>query len=309
MGRRRRSTPGLDGLLLLAKPAGPTSHDQVAVARRLFGQPRLGHAGTLDPPAAGLLLLCLGRATRLLEFLVGHDKTYHGELVFGRATTTYDDHGETTAEADASALTAAQLQAALLNFVGALEQVPPPVSAKKIDGVRAHRLVRAGQTPELPAVPIRIDRLDLLDFTPGPAAIARVRVRCSTGTYIRALAHDLGAALGVGGHLRGLVREAVGPFTLAEATTLDTLATLDPAGRRAALRPLRDCLGDLPRAVLPPEHWPDLLLGRALPAAEGIEGPVALLSAEGDVLAIAEGDGEIWRPRKVLLQPPSSQEA
>lgn len=309
MGRRRRSTPGLDGLLLLAKPAGPTSHDQVAVARRLFGQPRLGHAGTLDPPAAGLLLLCLGRATRLLEFLVGHDKTYCGEIVFGRATTTYDDQGETTAEASASALTGEQVRAALAGFLGPLDQVPPPVSAKKVDGVRAHRLVRAGQTPELPAAPIRIDALDLLDFAPGPAAVARVRVRCSAGTYIRSLAHDLGAALGVGGHLRELVREAVGPFTLDEATTLDDLAALDPAGRRAALRPLADCLGDLPRAVLPPEHWPGLLMGRALPAPEGSVGPVALLSAEGDVLAIAEGDGALWQPRKVLLQLPSSHEA
>ena len=300
MSRRGSATPGVDGLLLVDKPAGWTSHDVVSRVRRLYGQKRVGHAGTLDPSAVGVLLVCLGRATRLLEYLVGHDKGYSGEIVFGIETDSYDADGAVLEEIDAAGLTRDAVAAAIAGLTGTINQVPPAVSAKKIDGQPAYKLARRGLIPELPAVPVTVHRFDLLGFTPGSPAVAQVEVDCGAGTYIRSLAHDLGAVLGVGAHLRGLVRTRVHGFARADCVTMEQLADLDASARLALLRPLSDCLGGLPRIVLDRELWPLLRDGKLLPAAEE-RGMVALLSDSGDVLAIAESRDDGIHPRKVLL--------
>jgi tRNA pseudouridine55 synthase len=299
VSRRGRSTPGVDGLLLLDKPAGPTSHDCVSAVRRLFGQRRVGHAGTLDPAARGLLLVGLGRATRLLEYLAGCDKGYHGQIVLGRETDSYDDQGAVTAESDASPLTQPMVAEALARFQGEIQQRPPMVSAKKVGGQPLHRLARRGETVEIEPVTVRLDQVDLTAFEPGPAALAEVVVACGAGTYIRSLAHDLGQALGVGGHLRGLVRDRVGGFDLSEAVSLADLEAMDPAQRLGCLRPLRECVRDLPTAVVPAELRAALGMGQAL-AIEGLTGVVALLDEAGELLAVGVGDGAVVRPRKVV---------
>ncbi|MBI5835577.1 MAG: tRNA pseudouridine(55) synthase TruB [Armatimonadetes bacterium] len=277
-----------------------SSHDVVARVRRLYGQKRTGHAGTLDPSAVGVLLLCLGRATRLLEYLVGHDKAYTGEIVLGVETDSYDADGEVLETCDAAALTADRVAEAMTAFVGDIQQVPPAISAKKIDGQPAYRLARRGLIPDLPAVPVRVDAFALLGFQPGTTAVAEVAVSCGSGTYIRSLAHDLGDALGVGAHLRGLVRTRVHTFDRDQCVPLDTLAELDSEARLALLRPLRECLGGLPTVVLPEPLWPLLRDGKLLPTVAP-RGPVALLSAEGEVLAIADAQDDGVHPHKVLL--------
>jgi tRNA pseudouridine55 synthase len=301
VSRRGRATPGIDGLLIVDKPPGPTSHDAVAMVRRLLGQPRVGHAGTLDPGARGVLVMALGHATRLLEFLAGADKTYTGQIVLGAATDTYDDDGEMTAEADAAALGAADVEAALQAFRGEIMQQPPAVSAKKVGGRTAHSLSRQGRPPDLPAVAVRILDLALTRFSLGTRAVAEVTVTCGAGTYIRSLAHDLGAALGVGGHLRGLVRTRAGAFTLADAVGLDTLAAMDLEARRARLLPPRRAVAHLPCVTLPDELRTALWQGKALPF-EGLAGDVAIVDAAGELLAVGRGDGLLVRPRKVLIE-------
>jgi len=302
MSRRGASTPGIDGLLVVDKPTGVSSHDVVAMLRRAYGQRRVGHAGTLDPSAAGVLLVCLGRATRLLEYMVGCDKSYTGQIVLGLETDTCDADGEVIETADASALTADQVAAALQALIGDIQQVPPAVSAKKINGQPAYRLARRGEIPALEAVPVRVHAIDLIGFEPGPQAVAHVSVRCGSGTYIRSLAHDLGAALGVGAHLRGLVRTSVGRHTRDQAINADTLAQMPAADRLAALRPLRECVESLPAVTVSPDVYPLLRDGKLLPAAPE-RGVVALLSGDGEVLAVAESRDDGIHPRKVLLGP------
>ena len=194
------------GILLLDKPIGPTSHDAVARVRRAAGLRRVGHAGTLDPLASGLLLLGLGPAARFLEYLVGLDKTYETTVRLGQATTTYDAEGEVTAERPVD-VSAAQLAAALDAFRGPIRQRVPPHSAVKRDGRPLYESARRGVTLDLPEREVVIHALDLLAFDP---PFVSLRVACSSGTYIRSLAHDLGAALGSGGHVAALRRTAVG---------------------------------------------------------------------------------------------------
>ncbi|GAA1702448.1 tRNA pseudouridine(55) synthase TruB [Microcella alkalica] len=229
------------GLLLVDKPAGLTSHDVVARARRALGTRKVGHAGTLDPLATGLLTLGVGSATRLLTYLVGLDKTYETTIVLGRATTTDDSEGEFVGEQAAAgaldALTDERFAAAVSALTGLIEQVPSAVSAIKVDGRRAYDRVRAGEQVELKARAVTIAAFDVLAVRrlPGrvdeaPTIEVDARIDCSSGTYIRALARDLGAGLGVGGHLRALRRTRVGPFDVAHAVSLEQLAENGPAG-------------------------------------------------------------------------------
>jgi tRNA pseudouridine55 synthase len=222
-----------DGLLVIDKPAGWSSHDVVARVRRLAGTRRVGHAGTLDPMATGVLVLGLNRATRLLHYLVGSDKEYSATIRLGQSTLTDDAEGETTASPGAALVEEGELQAAVAGLTGEIEQVPSAVSAVKVGGRRAYARVRSGEEVALRPRAVTVHRFELLgrrsavaeDRT--PVTDVDVLVDCSSGTYVRALARDLGAALGTGGHLVALRRTKVGPFTLGEAVTLDDLAPQD----------------------------------------------------------------------------------
>src|SRR5947208_9593088 len=213
-----------DGLVVVDKPAGCTSHDVVARLRRIYGQRRVGHAGTLDPDATGVLLVGLGRATRLLRFLTETRKVYRGEVAFGVATDTLDAAGTETDRRAMPGLTRADLEALLPRFLGTIAQIPPMVSAVKVDGKRLHERARQGEVVERAPRTVRIDRIQVESFIPGEFPRARVLVECGSGTYIRSLAADLGEALGGCAHLAGLRRLQVGPFPVEEARTLEEIA-------------------------------------------------------------------------------------
>jgi len=223
------------GLLIVDKEAGMTSHDVVSRCRKLLNTRKVGHAGTLDPMATGVLILGVERATKLLGLLALTTKSYTATIRLGQATTTDDAEGEVLTTADASAVTDERIAAEIATLTGDIQQIPASVSAIKVDGQRAHALIRAGEEVTLAARPVTVSRFDVLarrdvpadDGGPGFVDLD-VDVDCSSGTYIRALARDLGAALGVGGHLTALRRTSVGPFTLEHARTLDELAE-DPA--------------------------------------------------------------------------------
>lgn len=277
----------IDGLAVVDKPAGITSHDVVARCRRLFGQRQVGHAGTLDPPATGVLLVGLGRATRLLRFLSVLPKSYEGELVLGRETTTLDDQGETVASHDMAGVTLEQVRAAAGGFTGAIEQLPPLVSAVKVGGRRLHELARAGTEVHRVPRPVVVHRLEV---EPGPEdGVFRLRVECSAGTYVRSLAADLGTALGGGAHLRALRRTAVGPFTVAVARPLDALGPAD-------VRPPAEAVAHLPSAVVDADTAARVAHGAVLDrddggfVGDGLEGdgPWAVLDGDGDLLAVYE---------------------
>jgi tRNA pseudouridine55 synthase len=225
-GPRARTAP--DGLVVVDKPAGVTSHDVVARVRRILGTRKVGHAGTLDPMATGVLVLGIERATRLLGHLALSDKAYDATVRLGRATVTDDAEGDETSATDASSVTREAVEAALEPLRGAIEQRPSSVSAVKVDGVRSYARVRAGEDVALPARRVTVARLDVLDvrapLVDGPPVLdVDITVTCSSGTYVRAIARDLGAALCVGGHLTALRRTRVGPFALEGARTLEDL--------------------------------------------------------------------------------------
>jgi tRNA pseudouridine55 synthase len=224
------------GVLLLDKPVGPTSHDVVQRVRRIAGTRRVGHAGTLDPAASGLLVLGVGAATRLLPYVVGLDKTYLATIRLGVATTTDDAEGEPLGQPVAvTDAVLARVPEVLAAFTGEQDQVPSTVSAVHVNGRRAHELVRAGETVELAPRRVVIARIDLL-AAPGPDL--EVAVDCSSGTYIRALARDVGAALGVGGHITALRRTRIGPLTVQEAAPAEELRLLTPAELARRLFPV-----------------------------------------------------------------------
>jgi tRNA pseudouridine55 synthase len=224
-------TSGTEGLLLVDKPSGMTSHDVVARARRIMGTRKVGNAGTLDQMATGVLVLGVERATKLLGHVALDRKTYLATLALGASTATDDSEGEVTAaasEEDIAAVTDERVDAAIAELTGEIRQVPSAVSAVKVGGKRAYSLARAGEVVELPARPVTVHRFDRLAVRRGPGLEVDAVVECSSGTYVRALARDLGSALGVGGHLTALRRTTVGPFDMARARTLEQLES-DPA--------------------------------------------------------------------------------
>jgi tRNA pseudouridine55 synthase len=256
--RPTAAAPGatVDGILVVDKPVGPTSHDVVALVRRLAGTRKIGHGGTLDPFASGVLPLYLGVATRVVEFHLGASKAYRATVVFGASSTTDDLEGELT-PVEAPPPTREAVAAALAGFLGRREQQPPPFSARKVGGRRAYALARRGETPELRPKTVTFEALELVawdEAAPGqPAAV--VDVACSAGTYVRALARDLGTAVGSAAYLAALRRTASGPFTLADAQPLDALRAAAAAGRLADL-------------LLPPGAGLDALPALRLAAAE-----------------------------------------
>ena len=287
----------VDGLVVVDKPDGWTSHDVVARCRRVFGQKRVGHAGTLDPGATGVLLVGLGRVTRLLRFLAELPKTYVGEVVLGTETTTLDDAGEVTAIHEMAGVGLDAVRAAAAGLTGDLDQVPPMVSAVKVGGRRLHALARAGIEVERAPRRVVVRRFDV-DSTPTPG-VYRIGVECSSGTYVRVLAADLGAALGGGAHLRNLRRTAVGPFGVDHARALDEL------GPDAVLPPAA-AVAHLPTAVVDDAAAGLVRHGRPLPRdqlAVAGDGPWAVLDGAGRLLAVYEaGAGDNGRPAVVLAQ-------
>jgi len=272
-----------DGLIVVDKPAGWTSHDVVARVRRVCGTRRVGHAGTLDPMATGVLVLGVGRATRLLGYLAAHDKDYEATIRLGATTTTDDAEGEVVAERDAGAVTDEAIEAGLRGLTGDLLQVPSAVSAIKVDGVRAYQRVRSGENVELAARPVRVERLDLLAHR---GCDLDVRVTCSTGTYVRALARDLGDALGVGAHLRALRRTRVGRFGIEAARPLADVES-DPV-----VVPLAEAVGQaFPTLQVSEQEAVRIAHGQRL-ALEVTVSPSGVFAPDGSVVAlVADRDG------------------
>lgn len=296
------TSDGPTGVLVVDKPAGMTSHDVVAVIRRAARQRRVGHTGTLDPGATGVLVLCLGRATRLVQYLQAGEKTYAAEVTFGMVTTTQDLSGEVIEEHDAAGLDEAAVRDALDGFRGDIEQVPPMVSALKVDGERLHEKARRGEVVEREPRSVTIHELRLESFAPGERATAGLTVTCSSGTYVRTLAHDLGRTLGVGAALAGLRRTANGPFTLVDAVPLGDLEDDRDAVLAVLHDPVEACRRTLPTvSVEDREAVRTLAHGGWLPP-QGIEGPYAVLHEDALVGIYADEDGD-GRPQAVLLRP------
>ena len=288
----KTSSAGPHGVVVIDKPAGWTSHDVVAKSRGVIGTRKVGHSGTLDPNATGVLVLGVGHATRLLRFLTELPKRYEGEIVLGTETTTLDAAGEITATHDMSAVTDDQVRAAANRLTGDLMQVPPMVSAIKIDGKRLHELAREGKEVDRPPRPVRVDRFDV-EPVEGARGVWRCVVDCSSGTYIRSLAADLGTALGGGAHLRSLRRTSVGGFTLDDAGTIES-PTLLPIS--AAVQHLESAIVDDDTAVLVGH-------GRVLPLEQlGVSGvgPWAVLGEDGVLLAVYESHPQGGKPTVVI---------
>jgi len=287
-----------DGLVVVDKPPGWTSHDVVGRLRKVYGQRRVGHAGTLDPDATGVLLVGLGRATRLLRYLSEQGKAYRGRVVFGIATSTLDAAGEVL-DQQPMPIARDDVERVLGRFLGDIEQVPPMVSAVKIGGRRLHELAREGKEVERAPRPVHVDRIEVEDFEPGPYPTATLSVECGSGTYIRALAADIGIALGGCAHLGELRRLRVGSFTLDEANTLPEIEA-DPA---AYVLPPAEAMRDLARVVVDDEQARAVAHGVAFAggalAAEG-DGPFAVLGPDGALLAVYERRGAGLKPSVVL---------
>jgi tRNA pseudouridine55 synthase len=300
----------VDGILNINKAVGMTSHDVVAKVRRLLKQKRVGHTGTLDPLASGVLPICVGQATRVAEYLSESGKAYLAGIVFGVVTDTCDAEGSVIRTADASQLTLAQIEAALPHFLGEQMQVPPRYSAIKLKGQPAYRLARAGEEVVLEPRPVTIHHLDIQAWQPPRLTLA---VECSKGTYIRSLAYDLGERLGCGAYLASLTRTRSGPFTLSESITLEQLAEAIENGNLAAyLHPIDSALQQYPALYLDTATTASVQHGNAFrfPAANTGEPsapgqPVRVYAPDGQLLAIATWDArqQRWQPEKVFALP------
>ena len=290
----------ISSLLLIDKPTGPTSHDVVAIVRRGAQEKRVGHAGTLDPLATGLLVVCLGAATRLSEYLLGEDKTYAARVRFGQATNTYDADGEVTA-ASSQLPERAAVEAALAPLRGPIQQRPPAFSAIKRGGQRAYTRARRGEAVELEPRPVTIHALELTDWAPPEASLL---VRCTAGTYIRSLAHDLGQALGCGAHLTALRRTAAGHFDLAAAVSLAQLQADFAAGAWTRhCRPMDEAVPAWPAVRLTADEAWRVQHGQMLRLTAADTEFGRAYNPAGEFFAILRADraAGIWRPEKVLL--------
>ncbi|HSH74291.1 MAG TPA: tRNA pseudouridine(55) synthase TruB [Longimicrobiales bacterium] len=285
-----------DFILPVIKPEGPTSHDVVRAVRRELGCRRVGHTGTLDPFASGLLLMCVGRATRLAEYLSALDKTYEAVARLGQATDTLDLEGQVVEERRGwEDLDRGRIEEALLAQRGEVKQVPPAFSAKKVRGEAAHRRVRRGEEVRLEPVAVTIGALELTSLE---LPLVGLRVTCSSGTYVRALARDIGEALGVGAHLVRLRRTAIGPFGLDAALTLDHLSDAR-AVAEAAIAPL-SALGHLPKVVLGDRESDRLVTGQTVRVVDDGHRGLVAVAHRGSLLAVGESAGGLLRPRKVF---------
>ena len=306
-----------DGVLVVDKPAGMTSHDVVGAVRRALRSagvevkrrhgPKVGHAGTLDPDATGVLVVCLGRATRLVPYLQASQKTYDARIRLGSTTSTLDASGDVLSEQDASAVDESSLCEALKSFVGDIEQIPPMVSAVKVGGERLYAKARRGEEVEREPRPVTIHDIVLEDFQPGPAAEATFLVTCSAGTYIRTLAADVGERLGVGAHLAALRRLGSGRFSTEAAVDLDKVVELVAQDRlHEILIAPADAVADYPRVVADAGLATALRHGQALPVT-GMAGAVAVVDEDNRLLAMIEDRGEV--ARSLVVFAPGGDEA
>jgi tRNA pseudouridine55 synthase len=288
----------MDGLLVIDKPPGITSHDVVDEVRRRLGVRRVGHAGTLDPQATGILVVGVGRATRLLSYAQAGTKRYRADAVFGITTTTQDAWGEVVATRPAQ-LSRADLEEVLPRFLGALEQTPPMVSAVRVRGERLYRRARRGESVDRPARPIHVRALDLLEWRPGEHPGATLDVTCSPGTYVRTLVSDIGDRLGCGAHLAALRRTESGAYTEADAVSLDRVDA-------AALRPLEQAVAGLPRLEADRETAARVADGRPLSHPEpGRDGDAVAVVRGSDLLAVYVRRGDALVAERVLARPPA----
>jgi tRNA pseudouridine55 synthase len=290
-------TPSADGIVVVDKPAGMTSHTVVARIRRLAGTRKVGHAGTLDPMATGVLVVGLNRATRLLGHLQLADKSYDATILLGATTTTDDAEGSIVTTASVDGVTAEAIEAAVAGFRGEISQVPSKVSAIKVDGRRAYERVRAGEEVALKARSVTVSRYDILDVRPVASGLeVDISVDCSSGTYIRALARDLGAELGVGGHLTALRRTRVGAFDLSGAQTLESLA------HSFEWLPIADvAAGTFPRYDADAEQAAAIRTGRPLSGLKLPAGQTAMFDPTGTFLALYEPHGPVAKPTAVFV--------
>ncbi len=313
----------MDGILNVHKLSGPTSHDVVARVRRIAGMKRVGHTGTLDPLASGVLVVCLGNATRVIEYMSGWQKLYSAEAVLGVETDSEDSTGEVLSRCDASRITRADIESVIPRFTGKIMQVPPMVSAVKHQGKRLYELARAGKTVERTAREIEVYSLRLTEFEAGEEARFDIEVICSGGTYIRTLCADIGKALGCGAHMSALTRTAVGEFRIEEALTTESLEQVAAEGRlEQALVPMSRLLGDMPSLIAAPHeellvtNGVVLALDRFTPGVGiPIEGHPVRICAEGDrLMAIGllrrgvNGSLEV-KPAKVFAINENDEEA
>jgi len=279
-------TPFHQGLLLVDKPAGPTSHDVVQAARRALRERRIGHTGTLDPAATGLLMLCVGKATRLQQYLLAWPKTYHGEIRLGFATTTYDAEGEALAEARQVPPLSAELLAELeRRFAGELQQLPPPYSAKKAAGRKFYELARAGEDVPLEPKRVTVHSVRLAQTSEDRLSF---EVSCSSGTYVRSLAHDLGEALGCGGHLARLRRVSIGPWSVDRAVPAEVLAQRPQEIVESAFVRLSERVLPFPEVTLNPTALDHFCHGQEVVVRDIAETPVA-----GGQVVVRERAGEL----------------
>jgi tRNA pseudouridine55 synthase len=299
--RNRRLDGGPTGVLLIDKTAGCTSHDVVNRVRRLFGTRRAGHTGTLDPDATGLLVVCIGDATRIAEYLTAKGKAYTASAQFGIVTDTQDVSGRVLSQCDTPGLTAADVERCLKRFRGEILQVPPMFSALKVEGRKLVDLARSGVEIERSPRRVRVDRLTMTEFSAGPAACATLQLECSSGFYVRTLIHDLGEALGVGAAMSSLRRTRVGRHTVESAVALATLETMTISERLERLIPLLQAVPEWPAPVLGGEEIRMLAQGRALPKPGVPEADLVWLADEcGHPFGLGELRAGQLLPRKVF---------
>ncbi len=291
----------ISGILNIDKPAGMTSHDVVDRVRQISGQRRVGHAGTLDPSATGVLIVCLGQATRVAEYLMASDKVYQAQIRLGVSTDTHDAEGEVTATAEVN-VREQEVREALASFVGSIQQVPPMYSALKREGVPLYKLARQGITVEREPRSVVIHDIELLDWNP---PLLTIRVKCSPGTYVRALARDLGQKLDCGAHLQSLTRLASGHFTLEKAVSLDELTQGD---WQEFTHPLDEALLDFEPIVVDAQAEKRIRHGQQIealsPDCGGVEKErfCRAYSQNGELIAILRHDPQmgLWQPKKVF---------
>lgn len=288
------------GFFIVDKPVGPTSHNIVTLVRRGTGVRKVGHAGTLDPRASGVLILCLGPATRLSEYLSTSSKRYEAVVRFGTATQTYDAEGPVLRQTEAVP-TLEEIQAVLPEFRGEIEQVPPPFSAIKVRGKKAYELARAGQDVQLEPRTVTIHLLRILEYQPPDLLLD---VECTAGTYIRSLAHDLGARVSTGAYLASLRRTRAGPFSLEDAVPLPKLEVgfLTNKWTRYLISAV-EALPDFPMVKVEGDNLEFIRFGRRIPAEPGSSGMARAIGPDGELIAVLEivEEGKKWHPRKVFL--------
>lgn len=285
------------GFLNIHKEQGLTSHDVVAKVRRGLKIKKVGHAGTLDPMATGVLIVCIGGATRLSEYVMQSTKRYRARLKLGETTDTYDADGEVQITRDASHITRADVEAVLPKFQGDIQQIPPMYSAIKQGGRKLYDMARSGEVVEREPRAVRINALEIVDWSPPECTLD---VTCSAGTYIRSLAYDLGEMLGVGAHLTGLIRSASGRFSLDDAISLDELLTADDWTRH--LIPPQTALADWPTIHLSAEDADHITHGRPIQYINSMpQNPAFAYAPDGELIAIVQPDNGLLRPHKVFL--------